>query len=137
MKQEPSHTPKLDGWWSERDEVGGLVRKLVAALQAKETGLVGPAFSEFERVVRDHLRIEEEVVFPTALRTHPEQAPSIRSLRIAHIGIRDALDRISEQIELSHSEAVREMLEAFIDSFSAHERLEDQLVGALRGAKPV
>ena len=135
MAQAPSDVRDLEGWWSEHAEVSGLTRKLIAALDSRELELVAPAFQELDRAIREHLTVEEEVVFPMAEKSNPEQAQPIRSLRLAHIGIRDDLARIRDQVELSHLDAVRAMIEAFLDSFSAHERLEDQLLAILKGAR--
>ncbi|MEE9279587.1 MAG: hemerythrin domain-containing protein [Myxococcota bacterium] len=135
MAQAPSDVQDLEGWWSEHGEVSGLTRKLISALDSGELELVAPAFRELDGAIREHLTVEEEIVFPMAEKSNPEQAQPIRSLRLAHIGIRDDLARIGEQVELSHLDAVRAMIEAFLDSFSAHERLEDQLLAVLKRAR--
>jgi hemerythrin-like domain-containing protein len=132
MAQAPSNIRDLEGWWSEQNEIGLLIRKLVGALESREGGPAGPIFGELESVIHDHLRVEEDVIFPMAEKTNPEQTQPIRSLRLAHIVIRQDLTRIGEQIELSHLDAARAMLEAFLDSFGAHERLEDQLITVLK-----
>ncbi len=135
MAETSSAVRDLEGWWAERSEVSGLIRRLIAALESGETDKVGPSFREFESVIRDHLQTEEEVVFPMTEERNPEQAQPIHSLRLAHIGIRGDLERIGEQIGLAHFEASRTMLEAFLDSFSAHERLEDQLLHVLKSSE--
>ena len=134
MTETPSDVRDLRGWWAERGEVSGLIRKLIAALDSGEAEQVGTAFREFESVIRDHLRTEDEVVFPLTEERSPEQAQPIHSLRLAHIGIRDDLERIGEQIGRVHLDAARAMLEAFLNSFSAHERLEDQLLQVLKSS---
>ncbi len=134
MAETPSDVRDLKGWWTERGEVSGLIRRLIAALDNGQAEQVDPTFREFESVIRDHLRTEEDVVFPMAEERSPEQAQPIHSLRLAHIGIRGDLERIGEQIGLAHLNAARAMLEAFLDSFSAHERLEDQLLHVLKNS---
>ncbi len=132
MAQAPSNIRDLEGWWSEQSEIVVLIRKLIGVLESREGGPAGPIFGELDNVIRNHLSVEEDVIFPMAEKTNPEQAQPIRSLRLAHIGILQDLTRIGEQIELSHLDAARATLEAFLDSFGAHERLEDQLIAVLK-----
>ncbi len=132
MAQAPSNIRDLEGWWSEQSEIVVLIRKLIGVLESREGGPARPIFGELDNVIRNHLSVEEDVIFPMAEKTNPEQAQPIRSLRLAHIGILQDLTRIGEQIELSHLDAARATLEAFLDSFGAHERLVDQLIAVLK-----
>ena len=132
---ETRSAPTLEGWYSDRGEIADLIHRLLAAFEEGEMALVTPAFREFQKVILGHLSIEEEVVFPKAEESHPGQAQPIHSLRLAHIGIRADIARIGEQIERSHLEAARAMLDAFLDSFGAHERLEDQLFHLLKSSQ--
>jgi hypothetical protein len=72
------------------------------------------------------------VSFPAAELRAPAQGGPIRSLRVAHIGIRNDLERVASHLALGHLGAAREVFRAFLLTFAAHERLEDQLVELLR-----
>jgi len=102
------------------------------ALEADDLPAARRSFTEYREQVLAHLAREEDFTFPAAELRAPAQGGPIRSLRVAHIGIRNDLERVASHLALGHTEAARAVFRAFLLTFAAHERLEDQLVELLR-----
>jgi iron-sulfur cluster repair protein YtfE (RIC family) len=113
-------------------EFESLARVVSKALEADDLPAARRGFSEYREQILAHLSREEDVTFPAAERRVPAQGGPIRSLRVAHIGIRGDLERVAAHLALGHTGAARAVYRAFLETFAAHERLEDQLVELLR-----
>lgn len=112
--------------------VESLAKDVATALDADDLPRARRSFTEYREQILAHLAREEDVSFPEAERRAPAQGGPIRSLRVAHIGIRADLERVASQLALGHTGAARAVFAAFLVSFAAHERLEDQLIEILR-----
>jgi hemerythrin HHE cation binding domain-containing protein len=101
------------------------------ALAAGQLARARKSFGEYKALLEKHLAHEEDVSFPLAEKVAPAQGGPIKSLRVAHIGIRRDLDQLATHLAGGHEEAARAVFAAFLESFAAHERLEDQLIELL------
>ena len=106
---------------------------LCRALEDKDSSAARAHFSELHDLIDQHMRSEEEIAFPIAIRRDPSQAASVKSLRLAHISMREDLTRVGELVERGHFQAAHTGLDAFMELMEAHERLEDQLIAELEG----
>ena len=122
--------------WGQDVEIDGLVRGLLRAVEAGEGNGAQAALDALEGSVRAHLQREEEVYFPAAERLSPDFAYALRSIRLAHLGIREDLKLLRASLERGHLDAARTQIDAFLDSFRAHERAEDRVVRELGGSRP-
>ena len=109
--------------------------ELSAALTARDAAKAEQAFGMFQALVCEHLRVEEELVFPLAEKVLADSTDPIRSLRIAHISYRRDLEQIGTQISSNHLNAAHTLYLAFMDSFETHERLEEQLLELLKSKR--
>ena len=123
----PGPRPREDG-----AEVESLALVVSKALEADDLPAARRSFTEYREQILAHLSREEDVTFPAAERRAPAQGGPIRSLRVAHIGIRSDLERVAAHLALGHTGAARAVYRAFLETFAAHERLEDQLAELLR-----
>lgn len=119
-------------WRQDASNVEALTEDVARALETGDLPLARRSFTECREQILAHLASEEDVTFPAAERLAPAQRGPIRSLRVAHIGIRDDLERVAQHLALGHVGAARAVFAAFLVSFAAHERLEDQLIELLR-----
>jgi iron-sulfur cluster repair protein YtfE (RIC family) len=122
----------IESWREEAGKIATLANEVTGALESDDLPLARRSFTEYREQILAHLAWEEDVSFPAAERRAPAQGGPIRSLRVAHIGIRDDLERVASHLALGHIGAARAVLAAFLETFAAHERLEDQLVELLR-----
>lgn len=118
----------IESWREGAERVHALEQRVASALEAADLAQARIAFAEYRERVLAHLANEEDVSFPAAERRAPAQADPIRSLRVAHIGIRGDLEQVATHLALGHVDAARSVFAAFRLTFAAHERLEDQLV---------
>ena len=125
----------LARWREGSDQLEALAKATSEALVGGSVAGARQAFGDYQALLLQHLTREEDFVFPAAEKRAPAQGGPIKSLRVAHIGIRKDLARIGAHLELGHAEAARAVFGAFLESFAAHERLEDQLE-ALLGKSP-
>ncbi len=102
------------------------------ALAAEEREQSQRLFSALRATLSEHLKIEEELAFPEVEKRIPDGTEPIRSLRIAHVSYRQDLEEIGRQIERGHLQAAGAIFNAFIESFTTHERLESQLLDLLK-----
>jgi hypothetical protein len=126
----PSLAP-IQTWRRDSDRVEALAARVSRALADGDLDAASPAFAEYRDLILAHLANEEDVSFPAAERLAPAQGGPIRSLRVAHIGIREDLARVAEHLASGHGGAAKAVFFAFLETFAAHERLEDQLVALL------
>jgi iron-sulfur cluster repair protein YtfE (RIC family) len=119
-------------WRQDASDVEALTQAVARALASDDLPLARRSFTECREQILAHLAQEEDVSFPAAERVAPAQGGPIRSLRVAHIGIRDDLERVAQHLALGHVGAARAVFAAFLVTFAAHERLEDQLIELLR-----
>lgn len=122
----------IESWRDEARKVEALANSVAEALGTDDLPRARRSFTEYREQLLAHLSWEEDVSFPAAERRSPAQGGPIRSLRVAHIGIRSDLERIASHLALGHTGAARAVFAAFLETFAAHERLEDQLVLLLR-----
>ena len=122
----------LAGWWESHEELEQLIRSLLESLEAKDPAGAQASFDPMQEIIAQHLEVEERTIFPRIEHDEMEHAQAIKSLRLAHIEIRSDLRRIGTQLGAGHLDAARSMLTAFLQSFGAHERLEDQLAQVLK-----
>jgi iron-sulfur cluster repair protein YtfE (RIC family) len=122
----------IASWRENADEVDHLAHLTAKALAAGELEAARRHFAEYHDLLLKHLAHEEDVSFPLAERVAPSAGQPIKSLRVAHIGIRRDLEQVGAHLALGHADAARAVFGAFLESFAAHERLEDQLVELLR-----
>jgi len=122
----------IESWREGAGKVETLAKEVARALAADDLPRARRSFTEYREQVLAHLAREEDVSFPAAERSAPAQGGPIRSLRVAHIGIRNDLERVASHLALGHTGAARAVFTAFLETFSAHERLEDQLIELLR-----
>ncbi len=122
----------IESWRQDVSRVETLAKDAAAALQAADLPKARRSFTEYREQILTHLAKEEDVSFPAAELRSPAQGGPIRSLRVAHIGIRNDLERVASQLALGHTGAARAVFAAFLETFAAHERLEDQLIELLR-----
>jgi hypothetical protein len=127
----PPALAPIQTWRREGDRVDALAQRVGVALASGDVAGAAVAFAEYRELVLAHLANEEDVTFPAAERLSPDQRGPIRSLRVAHIGIRDDLDRIAGHLASGHASAAKAVFTAFLETFAAHERLEDELVRLL------
>lgn len=125
----------IESWREEADKVETLATSVAGALETDDLPRARRSFTEYREQLLAHLSWEEDVSFPAAERRAPAQGGPIRSLRVAHIGIRDDLERVASHLALGHTGAARAVFAAFLETFAAHERLEDQLVLLLRESR--
>jgi hypothetical protein len=119
--------------WREGSElVETLAHETAAALAAGQIESARKHFCDYRELLLRHLAHEEDVSFPLAEKRAPSQGEPIKSLRVAHIGIRRDLDQVGTHLDRGHTDAARAVFGAFLESFAAHERLEDQLIELLR-----
>ena len=122
----------IESWREGGEKVEALAVEAELALEQGELARAEPAFREYRELVLLHLAREEDVSFPAAEKRAPSQGGPIKSLRVAHLSIRRDLEQVARHLELGHGDAARAVFAAFLESFAAHERLEDQLLELLR-----
>ncbi len=122
----------IASWREDAEKVEALAKNVAGALATGDLPRARRSFTEYREQLLAHLSWEEDVSFPAAEQRAPAQGGPIRSLRLAHIGIRNDLERVASHLALGHMEAARAVFGAFLETFAAHERLEDQLVRLLR-----
>jgi len=122
----------IESWRQGADQLEALAQGTAKALSEGDLGAAQTHFREYRKLLLSHLAHEEDVSFPMAVKRAPSQGGPIKSLRVAHIGIRRDLEQVASHLDLGHAEAARAVFGAFLESFAAHERLEDQLVELLR-----
>ena len=122
----------IEAWQKAAAQVELLEKDVSQALEADDLPTARRGFTEYREQILAHLAREEDFTFPAAELRAPAQGGPIRSLRVAHIGIRNDLERVASHLALGHLEAARAVFRAFLLTFAAHERLEDQLVELLR-----
>jgi iron-sulfur cluster repair protein YtfE (RIC family) len=122
----------IETWREGADQVDALAKKTARALEQGQLARARQAFASYRELLLTHLAHEEDVSFPAAEERAPSQGGPIKSLRVAHIGIRRDLEQVATHLELGHVEAAAAVFAAFLESFAAHERLEDQLIELLR-----
>lgn len=127
----PPALAPIQTWRRDADRVDALASGVNRALAAGDLLAAQRAFAEYRELILGHLANEEDVTFPAAERLAPAQGGPIRSLRVAHIGIRADLDRVAGHLASGHGSAAKAVFAAFLETFAAHERLEDQLVRLL------
>ena len=135
MARSPRKTKALElieSWREGGDKVEALAVQTTLALQQRQLDKAEALFREYRELVLLHLTREEDVSFPAAEKRAPSQGGPIKSLRVAHLSIRRDLDQVGRHLELGHGDAARAVFAAFLESFAAHERLEDQLIELLR-----
>ena len=126
----------IESWREGGDQVDLLAKETSKALEQGQLAAARKRFRDYQKLILTHLAHEEDVSFPMAEKRAPSQGGPIKSLRVAHIGIRRDLEQVGSHLELGHEEAARAVFAAFLESFAAHERLEDQLVELLRKTRP-
>ncbi|MCE2390164.1 MAG: hemerythrin domain-containing protein [Proteobacteria bacterium] len=131
----PDTRAELSSLWDQDVEIDGLVRNLVKAVEGGESDAAKRAIDELEDYVLTHLQREEEVYFPAAERLSPDFAYALKSIRLAHLGIREDLRLLRASLERGHLDAARTQLAAFLESFRAHEQAEDRVVRELGGSR--
>jgi len=119
-------------WRKGADQVDALANQTTKALEAGQIDAARKHFRDYRELLLTHLAHEEDVSFPMAEKRAPSQGGPIKSLRLAHIGIRRDLEQVGTHLDLGHTDAARAVFGAFLESFAAHERLEDQLIELLR-----
>jgi iron-sulfur cluster repair protein YtfE (RIC family) len=122
----------IASWRQDAAKVESLAKEVALALSTDDLPRARRSFTEYREQVLAHLAREEDYTFPAAEQQAPAQGGPIRSLRVAHIGIRNDLEQVASHLALGHLGAARAVFSAFQDTFAAHERLEDQLVELLR-----
>jgi len=127
----PPALAPIQTWRRDADRVDGLATEVGRALLADDLATARQAFDAYRALLLAHLANEENVTFPAAERLAPAQGGPIRSLRVAHIGIREDLERVAGHLASGHVSAAKAVFAAFLETFAAHERLEDQLVELL------
>lgn len=135
MTRSPRRTQALElieSWREGADRVEALAKQTTRALEQGQLDKAADCFREYRELVLRHLTREEDVSFPAAEKRAPSQGGPIKSLRVAHLSIRRDLEQVARHLELRHGEAARAVFAAFLESFAAHERLEDQLLELLR-----
>jgi len=130
--KQPTALEPIASWRQDAAAVETLAKDVARALEADDLPSARRSFTEYREQILAHLAREEDVSFPAAEQRAPAQGGPIRSLRVAHIGIRQDLERVASQLALGHTGAARAVFAAFLETFAAHERLEDQLVELLR-----
>src|SRR5262245_27050105 len=124
--------------WHQDVEIDVRMRSLVRALDGDDARGARTAIEGLEEYVAEHLRREEEIYLPAALRVGPELRYALETIRLAHGGIRDDLRLLRESIGSGHLGAARTQVEAFLENFRSHERAEERVVEeleALGGAR--
>jgi iron-sulfur cluster repair protein YtfE (RIC family) len=128
----PRAAPDPTADWREGSErLDALAARTSRALAAGRMAGARKSFAEYRGLLLRHLAHEEDVSFPLAEKVAPAEAGPIKSLRVAHIGIRRDLEQVSTHLDAGHEEAARAVFGAFLESFASHERLEDQLIELL------
>jgi iron-sulfur cluster repair protein YtfE (RIC family) len=128
----PRAAPDPTSDWREgSDRLDALAGQISKALAAGQMTRARKSFAEYRELLLRHLAHEEDVSFPLAEKVAPAQGGPIKSLRVAHIGIRRDLEQVSTHLEAGHEQAGQAVFGAFLESFAAHERLEDQLIALL------
>jgi iron-sulfur cluster repair protein YtfE (RIC family) len=125
----------IESWREGIDQVDTLAKQTARALEQGQLARARESFADYRELVLTHLAHEEDVSFPAAEERAPSQGGPIKSLRVAHIGIRRDLEQVATHLELGHVEAAGAVFAAFLESFAAHERLEDQLIELLRKSR--
>ena len=123
-------------WREGSDRLDALAAQTSRALAVGQMARARKSFAEYRELLLRHLAHEEDVSFPLAEKVAPAQGGPIKSLRVAHIGIRRDLEQVSTHLEAGHEEAARAVFGAFLESFASHERLEDQLIELLGKSRP-
>jgi iron-sulfur cluster repair protein YtfE (RIC family) len=126
----------IESWREGADQVEALAKRTARALEQGELARAREHFADYRGLLLTHLAHEEDVSFPAAAKSAPSQDGPIKSLRLAHIGIRRDLEQVATHLALGHVEAAAAVFTAFLESFAAHERLEDQLLELLRKSRP-
>ncbi len=119
-------------WRQDASRVEALAKEVARAFEAGDLPNARRSFTEYREQILAHLSREEDFAFPEAERRAPAQGGPIRTLRVAHIGIRSDLERVAAHLALGHTAAASSVYRAFVETFAAHERLEDQLIELLR-----
>jgi iron-sulfur cluster repair protein YtfE (RIC family) len=122
----------IETWREGGDKVDALAQRTAKALEDGQIDTARRHFRDYRKLLLTHLAHEEDVSFPMAEKRAPSQGGPIKSLRVAHIGIRRDLEQVGTHLDLGHTDAARAVFGAFLESFAAHERLEDQLIELLR-----
>ena len=137
-RTKPSRSKALELFetWREGGElVDVLAGKTAKALAEGQLTAAREHFAEYEKLLRTHMAHEEDVSFPLAEKRAPSQGGPIKSLRVAHIGMRRDLEQIGQHLDRGHMDAARALFSALLASFAAHEKLEDQLIELLRNSR--
>ena len=121
----------IAAWRDDCDRIARLESAFTRALEAGDVAEAQALFAKYRSSLERHLAHEEDATFPEAERRAPSQGGPIRSLRVAHMRIREDLAQIDDLLGKGLIPAVRPVWLAFRDGFAAHERLEDQLVDLL------
>lgn len=124
---------ELSRLWQQDAEIDGLIRALLAATDAGDLETARERIEVVTRAVLAHLQEEEDVYFPAAERLAPDFASELRTIRLAHLGIRKDLEDLEASLAAGHLAVARTLLEAFIEGFGLHERAEERIVAQLRG----
>jgi len=135
-KKPPKARVTLENWREGGEKLEALAKETSRALEQGSIARARRAFADYRELLLSHLVREEDFVFPAAEKRAPAQGGPIKSLRVAHIGIRRDLEQVAARLELGHAEAARAVFAAFLESFAAHERLEDQLEELLGKTPP-
>jgi hypothetical protein len=120
--------------WQQDIEIDTRVRHVLRALDSGDTSGARSGVADLEAFVHAHLEREEDVYFPAAEKLSPDNSYALRSIRLAHLGIREDLRQLRASLDKGHVDAARTQIRAFLESFRAHERAEDRVVQALSGA---
>jgi iron-sulfur cluster repair protein YtfE (RIC family) len=131
-KKPARRAPDLTADWREgSDQLAVLSEETAKALASRQMTKARKVFGQYRTLLLEHLSHEEDVSFPLAEKVAPAQGGPIKSLRVAHIGIRRDLEQVATHLDAGHEDAARAVFAAFVESFASHERLEDQLIELL------
>jgi hypothetical protein len=89
------------------------------------------ALARLAEAVEIHLVQEESLYYPTIWALRPEFKSSLQGLIESHPTLRILLASVSEALDAETLEDVRQCYDRFVDSYSQHQKAEEQLLHSL------
>lgn len=122
---------ELKRWWQEHSELDELVEALVEATEHGTLAAASASVEELGEALEGHFAVEEEVYFPLVESLRPEYGPTVQTARLAHLEVREQLDRLRSHLSNGDPASARDVLNALLDIFRTHEEMEGRLIADL------
>jgi hemerythrin-like domain-containing protein len=109
--------------------IDGIAERAVAAAQARDWGVLARDGGEFLRRLRQHIEVEEEVLFPAfEQRTGMATAGPSGVMRIEHEQMRPILAQMQAAVEAQDGAAYQRGSKALLDILMPHNMKEEQMM---------